>query len=133
MNYIKKIFSWESVSIVSGMALSALIPLFAHAQTTLPGLSSNTTVSLFITNVICVIAAYMFWILVSLAVVFTIVAAYRYLFSGGEPSKVSDATRSITFAAVSIVVALLAKALPFIVASIVMGGALSTVGGAVCP
>lgn len=137
MNHIKNIvLRGVGASTISGIILSGLVPLLASGQGgpsnyNLPGVPTNTTINTFITTVICVIAGYMFWILIALTVVFVIVAAYRYLFSAGDPSKISGATRTITFAAVSIIVALMAKALPTIVASIALGGALPP--GPVCP
>ncbi len=72
----------------------------------------------FVVNIICTVAAYMFWILIGLSVVFVLIAAYKYLTSSGDEQKVSSATKTITFAAVAIVVALLARGFPLIIVSI---------------
>lgn len=68
--------------------------------------------------IICTVAYYLFWILIALSVIFVLVAAYQYLTSSGEPQKVSTATKTITFAAVGIVVALLARGFPLIIVSV---------------
>jgi hypothetical protein len=83
----------------------------------LPGIEV-TDVSTVRTLVICSVAYWMFWILMSLSVVFVFVAAYKYLTSGGDAEKVGSATKTITYAAVAIVVALLAKGFPSIVQSV---------------
>ena len=69
--------------------------------------------------IICKVAEYMFWILIGLSVVFVLIAAYKYLTSSGDEQKVSSATKTITFAAVAIVVALLALGFPPLIGSIV--------------
>ncbi|RME55726.1 hypothetical protein D6779_12145 [Candidatus Parcubacteria bacterium] len=56
------------------------------------------------------------------AVVFTLVAAYQYLVSGGDTEKVKKASKTLTYTAVAVVVALLAFAFPRIVFSIFGGG-----------
>lgn len=73
----------------------------------------------FVTLTICRVAGYMFWILIALSVVFVMIAAYKYLTSSGDEQKVSSATKTITFAAVAIVVALLARGFPVVIGSIV--------------
>lgn len=104
----------------------------AYAQTTLPGLTNVTTVDSLRSVVFCSIAYWMFWLLIPLAVIFVMVAAYRYLTSAGDPEKVKDATKTLTFAAAAIVVALLARAFPLIIFSIFPGGVSGTNQSA-CP
>ena len=83
----------------------------------LPGVDT-TNINAFITAVLCQVAVYMFYILMALAVVFVLVAAYRYLTSSGEEEKVRQATRTITYAAVAIAVSLVAKGFPLIIITI---------------
>ena len=90
----------------------------AFAYDVLPG-SGATTMSLLITNVICEIAYFMFYVLAALVVLFVVVAAYKYLTSSGDPEKVKGATKTITYAVVALVVALLAKVIPLIVVNLV--------------
>ena len=96
----------------------------AYAQTSPPvGISPMPDIGITgasdLTNfIICNLAAVMFWILTALAVVFVIVAAYKYLTSGGDTEKVSGATKTLTYAAVAVAVAILAKVVPVIVADI---------------
>lgn len=62
----------------------------------------------------------MFGLLLALAVLFIIVAAYNYLFSAGEPEKVKTATRMITYAVIAIAVAALARGIVFIVRQLIL-------------
>jgi len=128
------------VPYVSGLVVAAVQFFFVasvNAQTTggsgLPGISPNTNISTFLTDVICnAIAFYMFIILIALCVVFILVAAYQYLTSSGDEGKVHDATMKITYAAVAVAVALLAKAFPVIVTSVVSPSSASGVSPYSC-
>lgn len=77
-------------------------------------------------NILCPIAAAMFNILIAVASIMVLYAAYLYVTGRGDPEKMAKAHKTITYAAVGVVVALLAKTFPTIVASIVGG---STEGG----
>lgn len=79
-------------------------------------------------NILCPIAGYMFWILVALSTIMVLYAAFMYMTSQGDAEKVSKATKTITYAAVAIVVALLAKGFPMLIASIVGADDLSGKG-----
>jgi hypothetical protein len=68
-------------------------------------------------DVTCVVFAWMFYFLIALAIIFVVIAAYRYLTSAGNPEKVKGATNTILYAAIAVGVALLAKSIPLIVAS----------------
>lgn len=59
----------------------------------------------------------LFWILILLAVLFIVWAAFNYLTAGGDPEKVKSANHKIIYAVVAIVVALLARAIPTLVCS----------------
>ncbi|MDP2598448.1 MAG: hypothetical protein Q8P49_01310 [Candidatus Liptonbacteria bacterium] len=70
------------------------------------------------TQILCPIAAAMFWILISVSTIMVLYAAFMYVTARGEPEKVSKAHKTIAYSAVAIVVALIAKAFPSIIASI---------------
>ena len=52
-----------------------------------------------------------------LAVIFIIVAGFKYLTAAGDPEKVKAAGTMLIYTAVAIVVALLARAVPLIIGS----------------
>ncbi|HUZ92911.1 MAG TPA: hypothetical protein VNG29_02835 [Candidatus Paceibacterota bacterium] len=87
------------------------------APPTLTGVTLNSWTQIS-TGIICPIAAVMFYMLIALTVLLVVMAAYRYLTSQGDEEKVRNATRTITYAAVAVVVAVLAKAFPLIIQSI---------------
>ncbi len=75
-------------------------------------------------NLICIAFDYAFWFLMALAVIFGIIAAFGYLTAAGEAEKVKKANDRLLYAAIAIAVALLARAIPSIVASFFTLGAL---------
>ena len=99
-----------------GYVLSGAVLAVANADT-LPTIAASTYSDVR-SAVLCKIAIGMFYVCMALAVIFVIVSAYRYLTSGGDPTKVSSATKTITYAAVAVVVALLAKTFPTLIGSI---------------
>lgn len=65
------------------------------------------------------IARWIFTILLVLAVVFVLWAAALFITAGGNPAKVEEARSRLIFAAIGIVVAVLAWSVPTIVRSII--------------
>lgn len=84
----------------------------AHAQ-----LGNISTVNGFVSKVLCPIVGAMFSVLMVLSSIMVLYGAYTYLTAAGDAEKVSKATKTITYAAVAVVVALIAKNFPFIVAT----------------
>ena|SRR3989344_2448012 len=76
---------------------------------------------------ICDAAAYLFWILIVAVLIFVVVAAFRYLTAAGDPEKVKKANYTLIYAAVAIVVALIARTLPQIVNSFTGSGNVASV------
>ena len=72
-------------------------------------------------KVLCPIAGAMFSVFITVTVAIVIWAAYLYLSAGGDTEKIRTANRTITYAAIAVIVAILAKAFPLIVASILPG------------
>jgi hypothetical protein len=80
-----------------------------------------------ISAIIVTVANWMFILLLVLAVLWIIIAAYKYLFSGGAEEAVSSAHKMIIYAAIAIAVAMLSKGVVFIVRELVTSG--GNVGG----
>ena len=76
---------------------------------------------------ICYLLGWAFTLLIVLAVVFVLFAAFSYLTAGGDTEKVAKANKSLMFAAVAIVIGLIAKGVPSLVATLfgAGGGALN--------
>lgn len=68
-------------------------------------------------NLVCLGFDYAFWFLIALAVVFGIIAAFKYLTGSGNPESVKSANSTLLYAAIAVAVALLARGIPLIVAS----------------
>ncbi len=102
------------------LLLSQLLLLSANkvfAQSVIP-VPTYSTPDQLIDNVICEVAFWMWYILMALVILLVLVAAYKYMTSSGDPTKVSEATKMLTYAVVGLVVALLAKSVPLIVLNI---------------
>jgi hypothetical protein len=74
-----------------------------------------------------------FIILMLLAVLFVIWAAFKYLTSGGNPENVEIAQRMLMYAVIAIVIGLLAESVPMIVGTFVQNNVTSGNGSAPCP
>jgi len=66
---------------------------------------------------LCTVFAWAFYFLVVIAVIFVIVAAFKYLTAAGDPEKVKSAGSTLLYAAIAIGVALLARAVPLVIGS----------------
>ncbi len=95
------------------------------AQNTILGQSGDGLSG--IQGLIVTIANWMFILLLVLAVMWIIFAAYKYMFSGGAEEAVASAHKMIIYAAVAIAVALLSKGIVFVVYQLVSDGS-SAVG-----
>ena len=102
---------------VSGVAFAQPgTPVVGQPSNTLPDVSGGTTVG-GVLGLICRLTGTAFAVLIILTVVFVIWAAFQYLTSAGGDG-VGKANKRLIFAAVAIVVALLARGFPFIIASV---------------
>lgn len=96
-----------------------LLPALALAQTP-PAVPTSPVANVAgVGTVLCTIFGWAFYFLVILTIIFVVFAAFRYLLAAGDPEKVKSAGHILIYAAVAIVVALVAKALPAIVATLV--------------
>lgn len=115
--------------------LSLALPVLASAQTlptptapvnpSAPPQGHITSIQ-GVLNTVCIVFDWMFYFLVALAVIFIIVAAFKYLTAAGEAEKVKGAGNTLLYAAVAVGVALLARAVPLIVASFLGASGLTT-------
>ncbi len=106
MNTIKK-----TVPVILAL-LSAIAPYALAQQIDVRGVDDIKS------KVLCPIVTVMFWAFMIVAVIMVIWSAFLYLTSGGDSEKVKTATKSLTYAAIAIVVAILANSFPLIVGSI---------------
>ncbi len=62
----------------------------------------------------------LFWLLMAVSGVFVMLSAYQFLFSGGDPSKVSAAKKNLLYCVIAIIVALFATGFSAIIQSIIL-------------
>jgi fumarate reductase subunit D len=98
----------KALSVVTGGGL--LFPLLVFAQVR----DIND-----IFQIIERLLSWLFALFILAAIFFVLWAAFKYLTSGGDPSKVGEATNRLIFAAVAIAVALLAASVQFIVGDLI--------------
>jgi len=65
--------------------------------------------------IFCGILVWMFWGLIVLGIAMFFVGGYKYATSGGDAEKVSMANKTLLYAAIAIVVALVAKGVPLLI------------------
>jgi hypothetical protein len=128
---MKKVINFAKEFAVPILALG--MPFMAYAQIPSPTAptqgnvpQSNINSLQTVLNTVCIVFSWMFYFLIALAVVFIVVAAFKYLTAGGDAEKVKGAGQTLLYAAIAVGVALLARAIPLIVASFLGAGTLST-------
>jgi membrane-associated HD superfamily phosphohydrolase len=105
---------------------SLALPLLAAAQ--VGGGAPVTAPTAAVTSLsavgqsLCNITNWLFYFLIILAVLFIIVAAFKYLTAAGEPEKVKSASHMLLYAAIAIVVGIVAKAVPSLIGSVLNSG-----------
>jgi hypothetical protein len=103
-------------------SLAGLIgPAIALAQGRKP-VSSPINDLIGIKGIICQIGAFIFYASVGISIIMGIYAAYKYMTSGGNESEVSEAHKTLTYAAVGVAVAILAWGMPKLVMVFLSGG-----------
>lgn len=96
-------------SVSAGIARAAALPPPPVITNSFTGLG---------TTLWCPIISSMFWVLIIISIIMVLWAAYLYVTAGDDTEQVHKATKTITYAAVAIVVAFLAVGFPYVVASI---------------
>lgn len=66
---------------------------------------------------LCNVTNWLFYFLILLAVIFIILAAFKYLTAAGDPEKVKSASHMLLYAVIAIIVGIVAKAVPGLVGS----------------
>lgn len=105
------------------LALPVLVSAQAQPPITPPSTITNVTQLAGTSgSLLCTIVNWVFYLLIVLTIIFVLVAAFKYLTAAGDPEKVKSAGSTLLYAAIAVVVALIAKGLPLIVSSFIGGG-----------
>ena len=115
---------------VASLSMSSVVaPLLVFAAPAIPPAPpSLTSIDAFKTFLCTTIYGWVFFFFIFLAVLFVLVAAYKYLTAGGDPEKVKAASNMLIYVAVAIIVALLARGLPLLLYTF-LGGTGTSAGG----
>jgi type III secretory pathway component EscU len=120
---MKKVINFAKEFSPSILALA--LPVFAFAQNVPTPVApvpvnvpqGNITSMQSVLQMLCTVFAWAFYFLIVLAVIFIIIAAFKYLTAAGDPEKVKSAGTMLIYTVVAIVVALLARAIPLVIGS----------------
>lgn len=122
MNKLKKIAKEFGAPI-----LALALPLMASAQFQGPGVTAPNSPVVSVTDLtgssglFCTIINWLFYLLIIGAIIFVLIAAFKYLTAGGDPEKVKAAGSTLLYAVIAVVIALIAKGIPYIAASFIGG------------
>ena len=97
------------------LGISLLLPIVSFAQSN--NLPAPITQPSQVTDLFCNATLWMFWGLIVVSIAMFLVGGYIYATSAGEAEKVGQATKTLTYAAIGIVVAIVAKGVPLLVGS----------------
>ena len=110
--------------------IALAVPALALAQPSYsgaPGVPSANVGSLNdVLSLLCVVFMWAFYFLIVLAVIFVLIAAFKYLTAGGDPEAVKAAGSMLLYTAVAVGVALLARAIPLLVGSFLGAGTITS-------
>ncbi len=116
------LFKYAKLATLLGLLLSAVLAAPALAQgipqSALPG-AANNVYQVTPVGILDSVITIAFYILMLLAILFVLWAAFNYLTAGGNPEKVETAQRMIMYAVIAIVIGILARSVPWIISNFV--------------
>ena len=104
----------------SGLTATAVMPYIAWAQGKQPAPTPITTLP-GVLQAICTAVDWIFTFLIIIAIIFVLVAAFKYLTAGGDPEKVKSASHNLIYAAVAVAIGIIAQGVPLIVITFFTG------------
>ncbi len=109
----------KEIQIVTGVVAVALSNaiLFSTVRANAASGVSLTSFNDIGKNVLCPIFDWAFYILMIVSIFYVLWAAFTYMRAQDDSDKVTKATKTITYAVVGIIVALIAKAVPGVIGS----------------
>ena len=117
---MKKLATIGSAALLLGLAIAPSLAMAAGELPTIPTSGVNSYDAVW--SLICRVVRILFTLFFILAIVFVLYAAFLYLTAGGDAGKVSTASKMLLYAAIAIVVALIAYNFPTIVGHFIGGG-----------
>ncbi len=102
----------KKILLVPALLGLLVLPMVTLAQEEIP---ETITTPQDIIDIIDTVANWFFAILLAVAVVFILIAAYQFLTSGGDPARVGAARQSLLYAIIGIAIAFLARGIVMLV------------------
>jgi len=116
MNALKKFLIVASMALApASLSLGGSVAVAAVNATTINSPVQNTTD---IQNLLCNFVSWFIWVVILVSVIMIVYAAFEYATAGDDTEKVATGRKTITYAAVGVVVALCAAGLPYVVESL---------------
>lgn len=113
MNATKKLLAVSTF--LSALTVGVLGVSVAFAQNTVTSPINSVGG---VQSLLCSVISWFIWVVILVAVLMVVYAAYTYATAGDDTEKVATGRKTITYAAVGIVVALCAAGIPAIVESV---------------
>ncbi|MBI5220915.1 MAG: hypothetical protein HY978_03750 [Candidatus Liptonbacteria bacterium] len=110
--------NWKGI-LTEAVAAASLAPMFAFAQGPITAPNTVTNLTGLTQDILCKGINWVFTFLIIIAIIFILVAAFEYLTAGGNDEKISKAHKRLIYAAVAIVVGILAKGFPYLISSFI--------------
>lgn len=119
-NYKLLMTNLKKIAAIGGVAVMALLPLLAAAQTPIvepKPVTGDPLQQLF--GILNTLTNWLLTALIVLAGIFVVYAGYKYLLAAGDPEAVGTAKNVLIYAAVAVAVGLLAKVIVAIAQALV--------------
>ena len=107
--------------------ISFMMPLLAAAQGPIAAPASPVTSFQSLLCLIDRIVNAFFWVLIAISIIYILIAAFKYLTAGGAEEKIKEANHALIYAGIAIVVAIIAKGIPFLIFSITNTGTIRSI------
>jgi uncharacterized membrane protein len=130
MNKLKRFFTVSSL-LAFPIALISGTPMVFAATAVTPPITTLTGTS-GLEGLFCNIIGYFFWFVIVLSVIMALVAAFDYVTAGDDTEKTTRGRKRLTYAAVGVLVALLAFAIPTLVGSLFSTNPISKLDPTTC-
>jgi hypothetical protein len=121
MNSIKKFLVVPSMALVSA-SLGLSVSVALATVNSVGNITSPVNSAADIQQLLCNIIDWFIWVVIIVSVIMIVYAAFEYATAGDDAEKVATGRKTITYAAIGILVALLAAGVPSIVASLFGNG-----------
>ena len=96
------------------------LPVLALAQVEVENLPTSRVTDIYdVVSILNTVINWIFTILMGVAIIFILMAAFSYLGSAGAPEKVQEAQNKLIYAAVAIGVGLIAQGVRFLVENLI--------------